>query len=399
MEFQFLQFLKDPFVSIETWLHELLIGWNVPALWVDVISLAVGAFILGLAVLLASFFFVWYERKIAARIGRRLGLDTSKAFGEPPGLLRIFRAAVKTFTTEDVAPANADRWVFHVAPIVLLTCAVFGWAVIPLGQGIIGSDLNIGIFYALSVGSGGMFAVLMTGWGMNNEYALLAALRGVAALISYEIPQILTVVAIVMVAGSFSMQRIVEAQDVAFLFALPLTALLFLASSLSRLGWRSFDLVKADSEIEAAFLTGYSGVKAGMCYLAESMNRLMMAVLFSTLFLGGWRGPWIDQAPVLGTVWLVVKTMLAMLAIQMIQHTWPRLRVGQILTFNWQFLTPLALVNLCTLALVGKLTPLDVGPWIRTGVFLLTNVALALAALILLAVFRRSSARRPSGPQ
>jgi NADH-quinone oxidoreductase subunit H len=207
-------------------------------------------------------------------------------------------------------------------------------------------DLSIGIFYILSLGAGSMVAVLMAGWGSNNKYALLAALRGVATLISYEIPQVLSVLAVVMVAGSFSMQDITVAQDVPFLFALPLTALIFLASVLSELGRRPFDLVEADSEIVAGFFVEYSGMKFGMFYLGEFMNQFAIAVIFATLFLGGWRGPWVDQVPALGTLWLVLKTGVAILVIQFFQYSLPRLRIDQILGFNWKFLTPLALVKI-----------------------------------------------------
>jgi NADH-quinone oxidoreductase subunit H len=266
--------------------------------------------------------------------------------------------------------------------------------VIPLGQGIIGSDLSIGVFYILSIGSGGMIAILMAGWGSNNKYALLAALRGVATLISYEIPQVLSVLAVVMVTGSFSMQDITVAQDVPFLFALPLTALIFLASVLSELGRRPFDLVEADSEIVAGFFVEYSGMKFGMFFLGEFMNQFAIAVIFSTLFLGGWRGPWVDQVPVLGTLWLVLKTGAAIMVIQFFQYSLPRLRIDQILGFNWKFLTPLALVNVCVLALVGKAVPASAGPWVQAGAFLAANVLMALAVLGLLAIASRRARQR-----
>jgi NADH-quinone oxidoreductase subunit H len=278
--------------------------------------------------------------------------------------------------------------------MLVMAIAVLIWAVIPLGKGLIGSDLSIGIFYILSLGAGSMVAVLMAGWGSNNKYALLAALRGVATLISYEIPQVLSVLAVIMVAGSFSMQGITVAQDVPFLFALPLTALLFLASVLSELGRRPFDLVEADSEIVAGFFVEYSGMKFGMFYLAEFMNQFAIAVIFATLFLGGWRGPWVDQVPVLGTLWLVLKTGVAILVIQFFQYSLPRLRIDQILGFNWKFLTPLALVNVCVVALVGKAVPASAGPWVQAGAFLAANVLMALGVLGLLAVAGRRARQR-----
>ncbi len=391
---KFLEFIKDLFINIGLWFHGLLASTGLPEVWVRVITLGIGAFVLAFVPLTAMFVLIWYERKIVARIGDRLGPNNSGAYGGPYGLLQVPADAIKMFTKEDVVPAAADRWVFNIAPMITMAIAVLVWAVIPLGKGIIGADLSIGIFYILSLGSGSMVAILMAGWSSNNKYALLAALRSVATLISYEIPQVLSVMAVVMVAGSFSMQEITASQDVAFLFALPLTALLFLASVLSELGRRPLDLVEADSEIVAGFFIEYSGMKFGMFYLAEFMNQLMMSVLFATLFLGGWRGPWVDQVPVLGTLWLVIKVVISMLIIQFCQYSLPRLRIDQILALNWKFLTPLALVNICVVALVGKAVPTSVGPWGRAGAFLLTNVLMALVVLGILALAGRQARRR-----
>jgi NADH-quinone oxidoreductase subunit H len=390
-----MEFLKNLIVNIGLWLQGLLGNIGLPDVWVRIITLGGGAFILALVPLVAMFFFIWYERKIVARIGCRLGPNNTGAYGGPYGLFQVPADAIKMFTKEDVIPAHADRWIFNIAPMVFLAVAVLTWAVVPLGEGIIGSDLNIGIFYILSIGSGGLVATLMAGWGSNNKYALLGALRGIATLISYEIPQVLSVMAVVMVAGSFSLVDIVGSQNVVFLVAMPLTALLFLASVLSELGRRPFDLVEADSEIVAGFFIEYSGMKFGMFYLAEFMNQLMVSVLFSTLFLGGWRGPFVDQVPVLGTVWLVVKVFLSMLVIQFFQYSLPRLRIDQILAVNWKFLTPLALANICVIALVGKAVPHDpANPWAQTGAFLLANVVMALVVLVILAVAGRRARLR-----
>ena len=389
-----MEFLKDLIVNIGLWVQGILVNIGLPDVWVRIITLFGGAFILAFVPLVSMFFLIWYERKIVARIGDRLGPNNSGAYGGPYGLFQVPADAIKMFTKEDVTPDAADRWIFNIAPMVFLAVAVLSWAVIPLGAGIIGSDLSIGIFYILSIGSGGLVSILMAGWGSNNKYALLGALRAIATLISYEIPQVLSVMAVVMVTGSFSLRDIVGAQDVPFLLALPLTALLFLASILSELGRRPFDLVEADSEIVAGYFIEYSGMKFGMFYLAEFMNQLMVSLLISALFLGGWRGPWADQVPVLGTVWLAIKVLLAMLVIQFLQYSIPRLRIDQILAVNWKFLTPLALVNICVIGLVGKAIPTSAGPWARTGILLLANVVMALAVLAILAVAGRQARQR-----
>ncbi|MCP4543748.1 MAG: NADH-quinone oxidoreductase subunit H [Chloroflexi bacterium] len=385
-------------IWLQGWLKGLLANTNDPELWVRIISLGAGAFILGFVPLTSMFFLVWYERKIVARIGDRLGPNntTPGALGGPWGLLQVPADAIKMFTKEDMIPALADRWVFNIAPAVIMAVAVLTWAVIPLGKGVIGTDLSIGVFYILSIGSGGMIAILMAGWGSNNKYALLAALRGIATLIGYEIPQVLSVMAVVMLAGSFSLQEVVKSQDVWYILAMPLTAMLFFASILSELGRRPFDLVEADSEIVAGYFIEYSGMKFGMFYLAEFMNQLMVSVLFSTLFLGGWRGPFVNEVPVLGTIWLVGKVFFVMLVIQFFQYSIPRLRIDQILAVNWKFLTPLALVNICVIALLGKAMESYgvTGSWAQTGVFLLANVVMALVVFVILAVAGRQARLR-----
>ncbi len=386
MEF-LLKLLKD------TGLWDRLASAGLPDVWITVIAMAVGAFILGFIPLLSLFFLIWYERKIVARIGDRMGPNNTGAPAGPYGLLQVPLDAIKMFTKEDVVPALADRWVFNIAPVVIMAIAILVWAVIPLGKGIIGADLNIGVFYILSFGSGGILAMLMAGWASDNKYALLGALRGVATLVSYEIPQVLSILAVVMVAGSFSLSKIIEAQDVCFLVTLPLTAMIFFASTLSELGRRPFDLVEADSEIVAGYFIEYSGIKFGMFYLAEFINQLMISVLFATLFLGGWRGPGVDQLPALSVVWLIVKTMLAMLAIQFFQYTLPRLRIDQILSVNWKFFTPLALLNICVIALAGKI-PVGDSAWARSGLLLAANVALALAVWVALSLADRQAQRQ-----
>lgn len=390
-----MEFIKDLFVNIGFWFRDLLVGAGLPDIWVHVLTLVAGAFVLGLVLVLSLFFLIWYERKIVARIGDRLGPNNSGAFGGPYGLLQAVADTVKIFTKEDLIPTVAGRWVFNIAPMLSFAVAIAVWAVIPLGKGMIGSDLSIGVFYILSLGSMGMISILMAGWGSNNKYAMLGALRSIATLISYEIPQVLSVLTVVMVAGSFSLQDVIASQDVPFLFALPLTALIFLLAALSELGKRPFDLVEADSEIVAGYVIEYSGIKFGMFFLAEFINQLMLSALFAILFLGGWRGPWVDQAPALGTIWLVLKTFALVLVFQFCQYTFPRLRIDQILGFCWKFLTPLALVNVSVIALAGKLAPYDpTNPWIWTGIFLLINVLLGALVILALEVAERLARRR-----
>nr|HID13632.1 NADH-quinone oxidoreductase subunit NuoH [Anaerolineae bacterium] len=388
-----MEFLKDLIVNVGIWLEGLLAHTGLPEAWVQVIMMGIGGLALAFVPLVAVIFLIWAERKIVARMQDRLGPNNSGPYPGPWAIFQTFADAIKMLTKEDVIPAAADRWVFNAAPVLVLTIAVLVWAVIPLGKGVIGSDLNIGIFYILSLGSGGMVALLMAGWGSNNKYALLGALRAIAQLISYEIPQVLSVLAVVMVAGSFSMQKIIAAQDVPFLFAMPVTALLFFVASLAEVGRLPFDLVEADSEIVAGYFVEYSGMKFGQFYLSEFMNNFALSIITATLFLGGWRGPWVDNIPILGSVWLLLKALLVFFVFMWLRGTMPRLRIDQMLGFNWKFLVPVALVNVCVVALVGKAVPMDVHPWVRAGALLGANVMLALAVLVVLAAAGRRARR------
>ena len=385
---------NDFIANLSPWLQGLLEGIGLPEIWARVVILSIGGFALAFVPLVAVIFLIWAARKIIARMQDRIGPNNSGPYPGPYALFQTFADAIKMLTKEDVIPTAADRWVFNIAPIVMLTVAVLIWAVIPLGKGITGADLSIGIFYVLSLGSGGMIALMMAGWGSNNKYALLGALRAVANMISYEVPQVLSVLTVVMIAGSFSMQEITEAQNIPFLFVMPVTALLFFVSSLAEVGRQPYDLVEADSEIVAGYFVEYSGMKFGQFYLSEFMNNFAISVITATLFLGGWRGPFVDSVPILGSLWLLLKSLLVFFILLWLWGSMPRLRIDQMLNFNWKFLTPVALVNVCVVALVGKAVPLSAGPWMRAGALLSANVLLAIAVLIVLALAGRRARRR-----
>lgn len=381
-----MEFLKDLIVNTGIWLEGLLGSIGLPEVWVRVIMMSIGSLALALVPLVAVIFLIWAERKIVARMQDRLGPNNSGPYPGPWAILQTLADAIKLLTKEDVIPIAADRWVFNAAPVLLLTIAVLIWGAIPLGKGLIGSDLNIGILYIVSLGSGGMVVLLMAGWGSNNKYAMLGALRAVAQLISYKIPQMLAVLVVVMVTGSFSMQEIIEAQDMPFLFAMPVTALLFFIASLAEVARLPFDLVEADSEIVSGYFVEYSGMKFGQFYLAEFMNSFALSAITAALFLGGWRGPFVDSVPILGSVWLLCKALLIFFVLMWLRGTMPRLRIDQMLDLNWKLLVPMALVNICVVALVDTAVPVGAHLGVRMGALLGANVLLALVALGVLAV-------------
>jgi len=206
---------------------------------------------------------------------------------------------------------------------------------------------------------------------------------------------------VVVVVGSLSMQDIVGAQEVIFLLALPLPALIFFLASMGEINARPFELLECESELVAGYQTEYSGMKFGMFYVGEFMGAIAVAALFSTVFLGGWRGPWVDQFPLLGTLWFLLKILFMLLVWAFIQMTIPRLRIDQMLAFNWKFLVPLALVTLCVVALVNwgvtAVWGLDAPTWARAGALLASNVVIFLATWAILAA--RERRHRPFRPR
>ncbi|HHH41361.1 MAG TPA: NADH-quinone oxidoreductase subunit NuoH [Chloroflexi bacterium] len=393
-----MDFLADLIVNIGAWIQSLLISAGMDEVGAALVVKAIGAVVVASFPLVVVIFLIWAYRKIAARIQGRLGPNSSGTWAGPYGILQTFADAIKMLTKEDVRPQGVDLIPYNLAPILVVFASVVVWAVIPFGPGLIGADLSIGIFYVLAFSSAALIVFLMAGWSSNNKYATVGAFRAVAQLIGYEIPQLLAVLAVVMVTGSLSMQRIVEAQDVVFLVVLPVTALIFLLASFAEVNARPFELLEAESELVCGYFVEYSGMKFGMFYLAEFMNAVAVAAIFSTLFLGGWRGPWVDQAPILGTIWFLVKMGIMIFLWMLVQVTLPRLRIDQMLAFNWKFLVPLALVNLCVVGLVNKGVtewfPAGVSSWTRAGVLLAANLVVALATWGVLAAGERRAQRR-----
>ena len=390
-----MEFISDLIVNLGLWLQGLIASTGLAQPWVRLIMFSIGAFALAIVPFAAVIILIWAARKLVARMQDRLGPNNSGPYPGPYAIFQTFADAIKMLSKEDVIPAAADHWVFNAAPVLILTVALLVWAVIPLGDGLIGADLNIGIFYILSLGSGSLVALLMAGWGSNNKYALVGAMRAIAQLISYEIPQVLAVLTVVMVAGTFSMQGIIEAQQVPFVFSMPLTALLFFISSLAEVSRQPYDLTEADSEIVAGYFVEYSGMKFGQFYLSEFINNFALSMITATLFLGGWRGPFVGSVPVLGTVWILIKALAVFFVLLWLWGTMPRLRIDQMLNFNWKFLVPVSLANVCMLAVVGKVLPPDPQPWVHAGALLASNVLLALVVLgIMIANGRRARERQ-----
>ncbi len=367
--------------------------------WRGVLNVLLGAFAMAIFPLAAVIFLIWEARKVMARMQDRLGPTNAGTYAGPFALFQTFADAIKILTKELIIPTGADRGVFVMAPVLMVAVAIAVWAVIPLGPtGLQVVDLDIGAFYVVAISSLAPFSMIMAGWSSRNKYAEVGAFRAVSQIVGYEIPQVLSLLIPVMLSGSLSLQSIIRAQNVPYILVAPVAALVFFLASAAEVGRLPFELAEADSEIVAGFFTEYSGMMFGAFYLGEFINNLTASVIFSVLFLGGWRGPWVDQVPLLGIVWLMLKALLVFNVLVLFWAAMPRLRIDQVLAFNWKFLVPLGLAELLTVALVDKamVTAGVTGGIERAAGLLAANLLLGLAVAGVLSQTSRSTRQRQS---
>ena len=317
--------------------------------------------------------FIYIERRGIGRFQIRQGPNRTG----PLGVLQPVADAIKVLLKEDIIPAKGDKWVFWLAPVVAFVPVLLIFAVIPFQGGALLADLNIGILFIVAISSVTAVGIFMAGWGSNNKYSLIGAMRDVAQLVSYEIPLVLSVVGVVLIAGSLSMTQIVEAQTIPFILLQPLGFLIFFLGALAEINRTPFDLVEADSEIIAGYHIEYSGMKFAMFYLAEYCEVLAISAITATLFLGGWRGPLLP--PVL---WFLIKVVGVFFVIIWIRSTIPRLRIDQVMAFAWKYLFPLALVNLLITGIQVLAWP-EALPW----PVIFVNLALMVVLIVVWARF------------
>ena len=342
--------MSDPVNSISEWLRTILSGWGLSEGLITVILAVLGVVILATIVLVVDIMLVWIERKMVARFQDRLGPNRVGPFG----IIQPIADVIKLLIKEDILPDGADRFIFNIAPIFALATVLLLWAVVPFAPTIIGADINVAVLYIVAIGSIGTLAIIMAGWASNNKYALLGAFRTVALLIAYEVPMVIALLVPVLLARSMGMQTIVAAQSPWYIFVVPLAALILFVSSIAELGRTPFDISEAESEIVAGFHIEYTGMKFGLFYAGELLHALTVSALIATLFLGGWRGPFVDQVPILGPIYLFIKAFLVYYLIMWVRYSFPRIRIDQMLGFNWKFLTPLALFLLVVVAILDK---------------------------------------------
>ena len=307
------------------------------------LTAAVGAFILLNAVILMVTYVTLLERKFAARMQSRIG----PYYVGPHGLLQPIADALKLMMKEDVVPDSADRGVYNLAPVVFLVPCVLIFATIPFAPGLGLADLNIGVLFFLAVSSLEIVGLFMGGWGSNNKYALLSAMRGVNQIISYDLPFVFAALVPVVLTGSMQMSAIVAAQEGLWFVAYPvigqLAFLAFVVATLAAENRVPFDILEAESELVAGFRVEYSGMKFALIQLGEYAHVLATSFLGALLFLGGWRGPGPEW---LGPLWFTLKAALMFLLVTWVRWSFVRIRVDQILAISWKLLLPGTIVLL-----------------------------------------------------
>ena len=281
---------------------------------------------------------IWLERRLLGFWQERYGPNRVGPFG----LLQSVADMIKIFMKEDWVPPFADKAVFVIAPAVIIVTILMSFAVVPFTPSIVVADLNVGLLFFLAMSSLSAYSVVLAGWASNNKYSLLGGLRASAQMLSYEVFMGLSLMGVVMLAGSFSLRDIVEAQHRVW-FCIPqiLGFIIFLIAGLAETKRIPFDIPEAEAELVAGFHTEYSGMKFGMFFVGEYLGIILISAMITVLFFGGWQGPWLPPA-----VWFSIKTFLFICLFILLRAALPRLRFDQLMAFGWKVMLPLALVNL-----------------------------------------------------
>ncbi len=309
-------------------------------------------------------FCIWFERKVSAWIQRRLGpMEVG-----PQGTLQTVADMVKLLGKQLLTPAGIDKPLYHLAPLIIFAPVVASASLLPFSKSVALSDLNIGLILVFMFGGFAVVGIFMAGWGSNNKYALLGAMRSVAQNISYEVPLLLSALSVVLMVGAqgggqieigdeviqlngLNLSHITLAQTSGLWFIVfqPIAAVIFFIAILAETNRAPFDLPEAESELIAGFHTEYSGMRFGLFFFGEYSNMFIGAMLATVLFLGGWDGPLLP-----GPVWFFFKSYLLIFVMMWVRWTFPRLRFDQLMAFCWAVLTPLAIVNILVTAFALK---------------------------------------------
>lgn len=349
--------LDQIFITLQHWVAGFVPGWLQPLVLALLGVVAIVAFFPALFAITTVF-----ERKGIARIQNRLGPNRVGPFG-------FFQPAadgIKALTKEDVVPLRADKVVHFIAPVLLVVVVFMGFAVLPIGRNMQLVDLDAGLLFYFAMGASSEVAVFMAGWSSRNKYSLLGAMRAIAQMISYEVILLLSSVTVVMMAGSLSLVKIVEAQS-AYTWGLPhwyvftpwgmLGFVMYAIAATAETNRSPFDLPEGESELVAGYFTEYSGFKFALFFLGEYLAMFSVAGLGATLFFGGWGAPLAALEFVPSWIWFLTKVMAAIFVFIWVRGTLPRLRQDQLMNFAWKFALPLTMLNLVVAGLWRFMAP------------------------------------------
>jgi NADH-quinone oxidoreductase subunit H len=281
---------------------------------------------------------IWLERRVLALWQDRYGPNRVGPFG----LLQVVADMIKIFAKEDWIPPFADKPVFVLAPAIIVVTVLMTFAVLPIAPGIIVNDLNVGLLFFLAMSSLGVYSVVLAGWSSDNKYSLLGGVRAAAQMISYEVFMGLSLMGVVVLAGSFDLVKVVEAQRKMW-FVVPqfLGFILFLIAGIAETRRLPFDLPEAESELVAGYHSEYSGMKFGMFFVGEYLGVTLISALIAILFFGGWLGPWLPPI-----VWFFIKLFFFICFFILLRASLPRPRFDQLMSWGWKLMLPLALANI-----------------------------------------------------
>jgi len=330
--------METLFVNIARALNSWLVSLGLASWWADLVLLVLQWTCIVMIITLNVLILIWLERKISAFIQQRLGPNRLG----PYGFFQTIADTLKLLTKEDIIPSRTDKWIFMTAPMFFIIVAVMLYAVLPMGKDMTVVNLNVGLFYFISVGSLSTICLLMAGWGSNNKWSLLGAMRSVAQMISYEIPLAFSLLGIVMITGSLNLSEIVVAQHrIWFIILQPIAFVTYFIAATAELNRGPFDMPEAEQELTAGAYTEYTGMRWALFFLAEYTNLVAVSALASTLFLGGWQGPILPS-----WLWIILKTYLIMLVFMWLKWTFPRIRMDHLMSFSWKVLIPVSLLNI-----------------------------------------------------
>jgi NADH-quinone oxidoreductase subunit H len=348
------------FKIVTDWIHGLLNGFLPPA-WALFVEFVLIAVCILAAYALIALALIYVERKVCAFFQCRLGPNRVGPFGLLQSVADMFKMLIK----EIIAIRHIDKFLFGLAPFVVIAASVLAFGCLPFGKGLQILDFNIGIFFLIAVSSIGVVGILLAGWSSNNKYSLIGAMRSGAQMISYELSIGLSILTLVVFAGSMQLSTIVESQASGwFLFRGHVPAaiafIIYLVAGTAETNRGPFDLPEADSELTAGYHTEYSGMHFGFFYLAEYLNLFIVSAVAATLFLGGWMPlhipGWTDFNHTMDAIpsplWFIGKTAVIIFIIMWFKWTFPRLRIDQLLRLEWKYLLPINLLNLLLMVII-----------------------------------------------